>query len=666
MKTVTDFPRAVTCHESVEIPMTDGTVLRARLWLPDDADADPVPLILEHLPYRRRDGTIVRDELTHPYFAGHGYACLRTDMRGNGDSEGLMEDEYTAQELQDACDVIAWARAQPWCSGTAGMMGISWGGFNSLQVAALKPEGLKAVVTLCSSTDRYADDIHWKGGAMLGENLGWASQMLAYSSRPPDPEVVGADWRRMWLDRLEAQPFLFETWIAHQRRDAFWQHGSICEDWSAVEAAVLSFGGWHDGYRNTPAALAAYLSGPVKAIVGPWIHKYPHYAAPDPAIGFLQESLRWWDRWLKDIDTGVEADPAMRCWLMDSVRPHAWLEDRPGRWIAEAEWPSPDIGMRTWHLTDAGLSTKEGALTRAVTSPADCGAGTGEYFPFAYGPELPLDQRGDDALSACFEGPETGKPMDIVGAPRVTLRLTSDAPQGQVAIRLTDVFPDGTSALITHGFLNLSHRESHAEPVPMVPGEEVEITVDLDQIAYRLPAGHHLRVAISTAYFPFLWPAPKPVELVLSAGRLDLPVRPLAEGAEWSFEGPEGATPWQHEVLSEGGLTRRREIDLATGASTLVISHDSGGTRDLAHGLASRSTTEERWSIRPSDPTSARVETRWTEEMSRGDWAVRTETTSWLTSDEDSFHHGATLTAWIGDEQVFEKSWKDSTPRDNM
>ena len=159
MKTVTDFPRNVVVHEDVRIEMPDGVRLSARLWLPEDAEADPVPLILEHLPYRKRDGTIARDELTHPWFAGHGYACLRVDMRGNGDSDGLMADEYTAQELQDACDVIAWARAQPWCSGTAGMMGISWGGFNSLQVAALQPEGLEAVVTLCSTADRFADDI---------------------------------------------------------------------------------------------------------------------------------------------------------------------------------------------------------------------------------------------------------------------------------------------------------------------------------------------------------------------------------------------------------------------------------------------------------------------------------------------------------------------------
>jgi putative CocE/NonD family hydrolase len=268
--------------------------------MPEDAEANPVPAIVEHLPYRKRDGTIARDQLTHPYFAGHGYASIRVDMRGNGDSEGLMDDEYTEQELQDACDVIAWAASQTWCNGNVGMMGISWGGFNGLQVAAKQPPALKAVITLCSTVDRYADDIHYKGGCLLNENFGWASTMLSYSSRPPDPAIAGDNrWRDLWLSRLENEPFLGPLWLSHQRRDAYWKRGSVCEDYSAIHAAVLSIGGWHDGYRNTISNLVSNLKTPVRGIVGPWIHKYPHFAGPQPAIGFLQEALRWWDRWLK-------------------------------------------------------------------------------------------------------------------------------------------------------------------------------------------------------------------------------------------------------------------------------------------------------------------------------------------------------------------------------
>ncbi|HWA45189.1 MAG TPA: CocE/NonD family hydrolase, partial [Hypericibacter adhaerens] len=351
------FHNAVREIENAWIEMSDGCRLAARIWLPEGAETQKVPAILEYLPYRKRDGTAVRDQLTHPYFAAHGYACLRVDMRGNGESDGLMWDEYLKQEQDDAIEILDWIARQPWSNGKAGMIGISWGGFNGLQVAARRPAPLKAVVSICSTADRYADDIHYKGGCLLNENFGWASTMLSYSSRPPDPALVGGNrWRDIWLTRLENQPFLAPLWLRHQRRDAYWKRGSVCEDYAAIEAAVLSIGGWHDGYRNTISHLVANVKAPVKGIVGPWIHKYPHFAAPQPAIGFLQEALRWWDRWLKDIDTGVEADPAYRAYVMDSVRPARWHDERPGRWIAEATWPSPSIAIRSIELIPAGAA----------------------------------------------------------------------------------------------------------------------------------------------------------------------------------------------------------------------------------------------------------------------------------------------------------------------
>ncbi|MDP4623047.1 MAG: CocE/NonD family hydrolase, partial [Hydrogenophaga sp.] len=211
VQTLHTFPREVQEIENRFLTLSDGTRLAMRLWLPTDATDHPVPALLEYLPYRKRDGTVVRDALTHPYLAGHGYACVRVDIRGNGDSDGLMDDEYTPQELSDALEVIAWLSAQPWCSGKVGMFGISWGGFNALQVAALRPPALAAIVTLCSTDDRYEDDIHYTGGTLLNENMGWAATMLAYSSRPPDPLIVGDRWREMWLARLEHEPFLIRA-----------------------------------------------------------------------------------------------------------------------------------------------------------------------------------------------------------------------------------------------------------------------------------------------------------------------------------------------------------------------------------------------------------------------------------------------------------------------
>jgi len=213
--------RKVREIENVFIPLSDGCRLAARIWLPEDAEAQPVPAILEYIPYRKRDGSAARDETMHPEVAAHGYACVRLDIRGNGESDGLMHDEYLPQELSDGVEAIAWIAAQPWCSGSVGMLGISWGGFNGLQIAALRPPALKAVITICSTDDRYADDIHYRGGSLLNDNLTWSAAMMAFSSRPPDPALVGERWREMWLERLENMPFLAANWLEHQRRDAF-------------------------------------------------------------------------------------------------------------------------------------------------------------------------------------------------------------------------------------------------------------------------------------------------------------------------------------------------------------------------------------------------------------------------------------------------------------
>ena len=318
--TVTDFPHPVKLIENTWIVLADGTRLAARIWLPEDADQKPVPAILEYLPYRKDDGTAIRDRVIHEYFAGHGYASVRVDIRGSGDLDGLLLDEYLPQEQQDALEVIEWLANQPWCTGKVGMMGISWGGFNSLQVAAHRPPALKAIITVCSTDDRYTDDCHYMGGCLLGSDmLNWASIMFAYNALPPDPAVVGDRWREMWVNRLENTPPFIESWVSHQQRDDFWKQGSVDEDYSAIQCPVYAVGGWVDPYTNSVPRLLEGLSVPRKGLIGPWAHTYPHIGLPHPAIGFLQESLRWWDHWLKGIDTGIMDEPMLRAWMPESV-----------------------------------------------------------------------------------------------------------------------------------------------------------------------------------------------------------------------------------------------------------------------------------------------------------------------------------------------------------
>ncbi|MDH5798258.1 MAG: CocE/NonD family hydrolase [Paracoccaceae bacterium] len=651
----------ITEDPNMGITLSDGTRLSARVWMPEDANDNPVPVILEYLPYRKRDGTVARDALTHPYFASHGYACLRVDIRGNGDSEGVMEDEYSPLELADCVEVINWAAAQPWCSGTVGMIGISWGGFNSLQVAALQPEPLKAIITLCSTVDRFADDIHYKGGCLLNENLGWSATMLSYSSRAPDPELVGENWRDMWLERLRTEPHLAELWASHQQRDAYWKHGSVCEDFSAIKAAVLAVGGWGDSYKNAVQALVENVSAPVKGIVGPWVHKYPHFAVPEPRIGFLQEALRWWDRWLKGRETGVESDPDLRLFTLDSEPPQRWYTERSGRWVDQNFRNAP---RRQLHLNGDALSEKAGPVNRTVASPADTGADAGEYCAIWLGPEMPGDQRRDDATSTCFDSTPLSDSLAVVGAPEVSLTLTADAPVAQLAVRLNDVRPDGSVVRITYGVLNLTHRDSAETPSPLPVGKPVTVSFKLDQIAYQMPPGHRLRLSVSNAYWPLIWPAPGQTNLRLESGSLTLPLLNEGTGDPDRFLPPEAAEPWANEELREPSHVRRTILDQQTGVTTLEIIDDFGLHRDRDHGMEGGTIAREWWSIHPDDPLSAHGRTHWTDTRGRGDWQTRTETFSEMSSDATHLHLRARIEAYEDDQLIFEKDFDRKIPRD--
>lgn len=667
MKTVTQFEHSVTETAHWPITMADGVVLSARVWMPDSAVDLPVPAIVEHLPYRKRDGTIARDEITHPYFAGHGYACIRVDMRGNGESEGLMHDEYTAQELEDAKQVIDWAASQAWCNGKVGMMGISWGGFNAIQVAALQPEPLKAIVTVCSSTDRYADDIHFKGGCLLNSNFAWACNMLSYSSRPPDPAVMGQRYKSQWIDRLESQPFLISTWLREQTRSDYWKHGSVCEDYPAISAAVLSLGGWHDGYRNTISHLVSNLTSPVAGIVGPWIHKYPHYAEPKPAIGFLQECLSWWDRWLKDIPNGVETKPAYRAWLMDSIKPERWMPYRPGRWIAEEQLPSANIQSTQWVLGHHTLTQSDfpTALDKplVVCTPQHCGAAAGDFFPFAFGPELPDEQSSDDDLSLCFDSTELQEATDIVGSPTLRLRLTPDTSSSQIAVRLCDIRVDGTSMLITSGCLNLSCRQSFEHPQALIAGKEIDLEVVLDQTAYRAPPGSKLRIAISNTYWPFLWPSAVSGSLQIDQGVVILPVRPTAIGDECIFPLAEGSPAWKTKLIREGSTSRNTFTDPETDIVNTMIDIDFGEREDVHHGLVSGDKKNETYRIHPDDPLSATALIEWEQTGGRDDWRWRTTVAGRMVCDVTHYYVSAEVTAYENDMSVFNKTYVDKIAR---
>lgn len=673
MRTRSEFPHRIRVIHHAVIPLKDGIELSAMVWLPEDAEQHPVPAILEYLPYRKRDGTTARDAWNHPYFAGHGYASVRVDMRGSGDSEGVLLGEYLKQEQDDAIEILAWLAAQPWCTGDVGMIGISWGGFNGLQVAARRPKELKAVISLCSTDDRYNDDIHFMGGCLLVDKLGWGSTMLAINATPPDPALVGAKWRDMWMGRLEGSGFWAEEWHRRLTRDDLYRHGSVCEDYGAIQCPVYLVGGWVDGYSNAIFRLLQHLKCPRKGLVGPWAHRYPNFAMPGPRMGFLQECLRWWDKWLKGKETGIMAEPMLRAWMQDTAPPDPRPEERPGRWVAEEAWPSPRISPSVFPLGPGRIEApgSRPAQTRlAICSPQTVGMAAGKWCPYGMDPDQPDDQRMEAGGSLVFDSEPLADPLEFLGAPVVDLDLVSDRPKALVAVTLSEVLPDGRATRLSYGLLNLTHRDGHESPRDLVPGEPYRVSVRLNECAQRISAGSRIRVAVSTAYWPIVWPSPEAVTLTVLTGAssLALPIRPARpEDRDLpDFEPAENAPDLDATVLREGSKYARTIHDLNTGLHRQERFNDDGLTRINATGWCYAQSVGRHYAIRADDPLSAEAAFSWRKEFRREGFEVRIEADTQMRALADHFLLLARLDAYEGPARVFSREWSCKLPRDGL
>jgi uncharacterized protein len=665
---------AVRVEEHIWITLSDGCRLGARLWLPEGAERAPVPAILEYIPYRKRDGTRARDEPMHGYFAEHGYVAVRVDMRGSGESDGQMPDEYVEQEQDDALEVIAWIAAQPWCTGAVGMMGKSWGGFNALQVAARRPPALKAIITVCSTDNRYTDDIHYMGGCLLNDNLWWGSIMLAYQARPLDPAIVGPSWRKSWLERIETMPFFPALWLAHQRYDAYWKHGSVCEDFSAIQCPVLAVGGWVDGYTNAIPRLLAGLDVPRLGIIGPWAHLYPQDGVPGPAIGFLQEAVRWWDHWLRGRETGVMQEPMLRAYIEDPVPPDSTRRHTPGHWVGEASWPSASIKPVLFHLSaDHSLGERSGASAEfSIRSPLSHGKTAGEWAGFGAPGENPTDQRLDDGGALIFDTPPLDADVSVLGAPKLRLALSADAPVAQIAVRLSDVDPEGSVTRVSYQVLNLTHRDSHERPAPLEPGRFYDLAILLNDCGHRFPRGHRIRLAIASAYWPTVWPAPQSATLAIrtSGSVLELPVRQGDTGsAQVSFEPPERGRSAPMTQTGKGVLRRYTMQDHMTGETTYVTETAGGlfGEGVLRYdeiGTELSQSLKRELTIRDDDPLSARYVITQSYDMGRDGWRTSVRTRAEMRSDRENFYLAGEVVALEDGRQVAKRTWNETIPRD--
>lgn len=657
-----------------------------------------LPAIVEINPYRRRDGTIAVDSRMYPYFASQGYLCFRVDLPGSGDSEGVLTDEYTEEELAYCVQVIEQISTLPMCDGNVGMMGESWSALNSLMVASRAdcPAALKAIIVNCGSDDRYNDDVHYMGGAMMMDNGGWASSMWGWLSQPPDPSVVGADrWQSMWKQRLDNADFWFGPWARHQTRDTYWSTTSVRNDFSTVKVPVLVMSGWEDGYKNPVETVVSGLTQagkPVSGLIGPWGHKYPNTASPGPRIDWLPYATsHWWDKYLK----GVEPDPhtalpQMTVWLGESREPGSATDftDR-GKWVAEdANWPGR-ARQSTLYLSNGNrLSSAPPAQSSSVTGSSGLVFATNMLETSSFGTagnnDLAGDQDAADKQSLYFDSAPLQSDVDCFGKPVVNLTLSCDQPIASIAVRLCEISPvTGQSHLVSYSFFNLAQRNGdQATPTPVTPGEAFTVPIPLNLIGHTFKAGWKLRLAVSPSFFPTLWQSAKAATLTvytgtqgaLPASEVTLPVRP----ARTEDASMKDLLPADQPVISVDTSTYARAVTLREARFTRVVTPlasgqqsgvtvsktmDSGRYRYAAHGplkgLIVDQVLRENFQMLDGDPLSYKCFTSSQTSLRRSlpffakkyGWGARSETSTDITSIQNQqgvfFHYTATIHTFV-------------------
>lgn len=666
--------RAFKAIENVWVPMPDGARIGVRLWLPDGAEARPVPVVMEYIPYRKRDGTRPGDAAWAEQFVPYGFAFARPDVRGSGDSEGVLLGEYLLQEQDDGVAIIEWLATQRWCNGSVGVRGISWGGFGALQVAAMAPLALKAIMPHCATDNRYTDDAHYIGGALGLTNFDWGTNFKGVMIAPPDPEIVGDDrWRDMWLQRLKATPAILAEWLRHQRFDAFWQHGSVQVDYSRIKCAVYAVGGQIDSYRDFIPRLLAGLSVPRKGLMGPWGHTYPQNANPGPGLDWVAEEVRWWSHWLNGEETGIMDEPMLRVYMESQTASEVWPKDVPGRWVSEDRWPSPRLDPTPLFLNADGLGDSARSETvRLCRSQETVGLTKREWLPSNMQHDLPPDQTPDDRKSVTFDSAPLSEDIEVLGNAKAKIRVASDQPVARLAVRINEVTPDGKSWSVTYGLLNLTHRNGHEHLTPLAAGRSYDVEVSCYFTAHRFKKGNRIRVAITESLWPLVWPSPRPVTLRITTGAslVTLPVRPpetidqsppiailrdrveqrVAAGA-LSAGGTGGMTITGPDA--EGRVTIEK--------NTPPVPRTLDDIRTTVTG-----TSRKHSSIRQGDPNTAVWRMESTSARTRGAWNTRIETAFELTSTAEEFHVKESVRALEGDTVVHARQWENRIRRDLM
>jgi uncharacterized protein len=645
---------------NVFIQMSDGVRLAASLYLP--ATEGPWPVLLEARPYRKDD--LATGAATYRRLRDEGdYAVCRVDLRGTGTSEGIAAGEYLPREHDDLCEVIEWLTRQAWSTGAVGMFGTSYSGFNTIQTAMRRPAGLKAIIPIYATDDRYTDDIHFAGGIRKVIEFGYPLFMVSMNALPPVPSLAGEDWRRLWLERIDA----LEPWfgsIEEQHDGPFWRQGSLRPDYDLITVPTMIVAGWADVYRSAALRMIEHLQVPKRLLMGPWCHMSPNSSIPGPRIDLVPEMLRWWDRWLRDIPNGVDEEPSLALFIQRSTRPEPDLAEMRGEWRFEAQWPPTRLQEMTLALGEAERPRRRTDRTEeTLTVQGDVGTTAhirGSYDP-PYG--LPLDQRVDDSRSLVYEWP-VAEELEVLGNPRLEVTLRSSHPVAFVSAKLSEVLDDGTSVLVSRGIVNLTHRDSHTDPAPLLAGEPYEVSLELDATSRVVEAGHTMRLAIAGSDWPNAWPPPEACELTIHVDRTRL-VLPTIVGEASIGETPSFAPapePLEAPILPEDERPIWRIEHDVYARQARVLVHEL--TTDEEPGRwRSRNLEEVEAGVHPLTPGQAWVRSVSETEIAWPEVTARAEATLLLRSDPMTYTFDLRLEVHEDDQLIRERRWEIETPR---
>jgi hypothetical protein len=642
------------------LTMRDGAALAATYFTPRPrSKGETFPVLFELLPYRKDDSFYLRDYPLYSYFARRGFACVKVDVRGTGASRGPVPDrEYSEQELDDAEDAIDQLARAPWSNGNVGMWGISWGGFNALQVAMRQPPALKAILAAHAADNLYYDSVDYIDGAFHVDPYHLEIHHENGLPRPPDYPLDAAYFK----ERFESYPWFF-TYLKHQTDGAYWRKSALRYDYRKLQVPAYLIGGLLDGYRDSVLRILENASVPIKAEIGPWDHAWPNDGKPGPDYEWGYEAARWWDHWLRGRDTGVGEGKTLALFVRDGHPPDAHLQITPGEWRVE-EWPIRRMAWKRLFPTEQHeLSPRaEHASVESLYYAPGYGAAAGLWWGDPTG-----DMRPDDAGSLVFDSPELTEAMEIVGFPRLRLRVSADAPTAHWIARLEDVQPGGVVSLVTGGLMSAGRRPDPLRPEPLPLGQPVELMFDLHFTTWTFKPGHRIRLAVTNAQFPMIWPTPHSMTATLHLGEassIDLPAIPVEKRPVPDLRPPEprlqrpDARSLDCAEWPEGQTESRR--DLAGGTTSYEWRGECGweiGTR--------RYRTTERTYYETTDARPA-------ESRFRGDETSRIELTGRslelrsvleVRSDEKSFFVTFTRRIFENETLVREKQWAETIPR---